>query len=263
MTASASLPKLWQILLLGVAACLAASALRWLAWYDGTRGRYGLLMLANLLRLGVVFLAYALVVGSVSLQPDESATRLGRSLFSISCSVLLFLVCAGFPLLWPVALVLPAVVLGILFFRQRDLLAGGIKPVLWRACLSIALFVVTWYQAASTTRSALLGLGERIDSTIGADRLLDWAKKEIESTPPGKWRTLPPDERPEDVIELMGVGGTWPLVRVTNAEERFVFLANGSGYGYGITIYPFDVEETENRGWIRWSPGIYLDTVSK
>jgi hypothetical protein len=45
-----------------------------------------------------------------------------------------------------------------------------------------------------------------------------------------------------------------------NWDEPHVSLANGSGYGYGITIYPYD--EGRSTG-MRWQPGVFLYTVSK
>jgi hypothetical protein len=263
MTDSPEPPKVWLVILLGGVACLAATGLRLLAWYDGTCGRYGWLMLANVLRLGVVFLSYALLAEPAGLAPREQATRRTRNLFAFACVGLTVLVCAGLPSLWPLVVVVPIAAIGVDLLANRNRPAGGWRAMLCRAGPALALFAVTWYQAASTTDSALLGLGERIDSTVGADRLLEWAKQEIDSTPSGKWRLLASKEAPEDVFELMGAHPGWPYIRVVNDQERYVFVANGSGYGYGITLFPSDEEGTSNRGWLKWRSGVFLGTVSK
>jgi hypothetical protein len=243
--------------------------LRVLAWYDGTRGRYGLLMLANLLRLLVVFFQYCLVLSSVGLGPTKESRPLSRVKLSYMVGgLLLILVCAGVPDLWPFVLGALAVVLtvhlALLRRRRRDMLTPGWGPMILRAGISGALFVVVWYQAASTTNSALIGLGERIDR-VGAERLRAWAKQQIDTTPVDQRWGLRWNEVPEDVFEMMGSIEGWPImwVETTTNGERCVFLANGSGYGYGIRIYPDD-EASESAGYgMRWRPGIYLTTVSK
>jgi hypothetical protein len=264
MTASTAFPKLWQVVLLGAAVCAAVSALRLLAWYDGTRGRYGLLMLANLLRLGVVLFAYCLVLWAVGAETRERPAMNRLNLLSITCAVVILLVCAGIPTLWPVPLGVLTITLAVQLARDRTLLAPGWKPVLLRASLGVALFMFIWYQGASTTNSALRGLGERIEATVGSERLREWAKQQIEGVPPGQNNTLRWDEVPEDVFDMMGNIRGWPLVRVVHSDERSVTLANGSGYGYGVSIYPYDEgEPTRHALGLRWRPGIFLSTVSK
>jgi len=258
------LPKLWHILLLGGAACAAASALRLLAWYDGTRGRYGLLLLANLLRLGVVFFAFSLLLWSVGLHTRQRPAPLDRfNLLGVSLAVVLVLVCAGTPALWPAPLAVLAALLAVQSVRRRDLLAPGWRPVFLRAALALALFVLAWYQAAATTNSALCGLGERIEETAGSGRLREWARQEIDGTPRGQRKTLRWDEVPDDVFDMMGGLPGWPVVWVEHTDEPSVSLANGSGYGYGVRIYPPGEGEEKQGPGMPWRPGVFLYTVSK
>ena len=103
-----------------------------------------------------------------------------------------------------------------------------------------------------------------IEATAGSGRLRAWAKQQVEDTPPGTMRSLPRDELPDYVLDMMGNIPGWPFVRVYHTEERSVTLANGSGYGYGVSIYPYDEEgSTRHAEGLPWRPGIFLYTVSK
>jgi hypothetical protein len=236
-----------------------------MAWYDGTQGQDSLLMLANLLRLVVVFLAFFLFLWSVGLGTKERPPVQDQvSVLTSGCAIAVLLVCAGLPFLWPVALAIPVGVVTIEAVRRRQaLLAPGWKPVLARAVLGGAVFLCTWYQAASTTRSALYGMGQRIDE-VGPERLREWARQKIAEVPPGEQKGLRYDDVPDYVSDLMGNIPGWPFGWVNHGSQPYVFLANGSGYGYGVNIYPEDDEATgRSMGGMRWCPGIFIETVSK
>jgi hypothetical protein len=250
-------------MLLGALFCAAAAGLRLLAWYDGTQGRYGLLMLANVLRLPVVYLTYAFALWSVDLLPQERSAGL-KQLHLFVCLALVVLACAGFPLLWPGVLVAVTILISIEVGRIAARRALGLRPVLLRAFLGVAMFTLTWYLSTGTTFTALRGLGERIDATVGADRLRAWAKEQIDKTPADKFKHLSLDEVPEDIFDLMGSIPGWPFVLVVRDNQPHVFLANGSGYGYSITIYPYDESESNaSVAGLTWRPGIVLSIASK
>ena len=250
-------------MLLGALFWTTAAGLRLLAWYDGTRGRYGLLMLANMLRLVVTYLSYSFAVWSVALQPEERPAGLKR-LHLFVCLVMVVLACAGFPMLWPGILVAVTVLFAIEVLRSGARQTVGLRPMLPRVCLAVTLFAMTWYLCVGTTVSAMRGLGERIDTTIGADRLRAWAKEQIDNTPASKSKHLSWEEVPQDIFDLLGSAPGWPFVWVVRDNQPHVFLANGSGYGYAITIYPYDESESAaSVGGLTWRPGIVLSTASK
>ena len=263
MTEPRGLPNLWLVTLLGALFCATAAGLRLLAWYDGTRGRYGLLILANVLRLVVITLSYSLAVWSVALQPEERRAGLKR-LHLFACLVMVVLACAGFPMLWPGILVAVTALFAIEVLRSGARRAVGLRSMLPRACLAVTLFTMTWYLCAGTTVSALRGLGERIDATIGADRLRVWAEYQIDTTSPNTRKHISWDDVPQDIFDLLGRAPGWPFVWVVRDNHPHVFLANGSGYGYAITIYPYDESDSAaSVGGLTWRPGIVLSTVSK
>jgi hypothetical protein len=247
---------------------LVAYLLPLVCWYDGRQGRYGLLLLCNLLRLLLLLIAFLMLPGAVGLGgKDKPPVRADRfALLSVACMALMFLACAGAASRWTAVLGAVATLLTVLvWYRQRHFVPGG-RPVLLRAVIAGAAFMFIWYQCASTTASALTGLGERLEATGGSERLRAWAAEVIAATPAGQWRHLRREEIPDFVDDLMGRIPGFPTVWVYNMDQPCVVVANGSGYGYGVAVCPDGQEpQVGFGGMVRttWRPGIYFTTVFK
>jgi hypothetical protein len=258
--------KRWGPLLAGVGLCAASFGLNARARQAGTQARWAMLLPCHLFAVLVLLLAWWVVYNALAagwpVPPDRS---FGRRLLGLAGGVLIVAACCSlYPVLPVVAIVLP-LFLGALFAR-RQALGPQWKGIVLRAALAVLLFEATWYECATRSWQAMLGLGERIETHGGSERLMAWAQEVLAATPPNEGRTLLANEVPDFVVDMMGRIPGWPVVYVYNDEEPKVWIVNGSGYGFGITVRPKHMDDEVSPWWAgeyRWRPGVYLGTVSK
>jgi hypothetical protein len=164
--------------------------------------------------------------------------------------------------------VLIVVVLGLAGFAKVRR-GPAWKVLTLHAALSASLFMITWHECSTTTERFLNGFGTRIDDSCGADRLMAWAQEIIAKPPAKDGGLLSASDYPEFILDLMNSPDTrWPdgWVAGPAGEQATVVIANGSGYGFGITIRPSGSENGPATGGtmrITWRRGLFLHTVSK
>jgi hypothetical protein len=263
-------------LAVSVVLCVGAFLLNVRAWYAGYRADALGLLGCHFLRAVVLLVAWwAVVVVLLAAAGKESPP--GASGFTVLHKIGLGLVVPGclgcYPLWVVIAAVLAFLLVGALRF-PRDTPRPAWWRLAWRPVAVALLFVVTWYQCASTTRHALLGLGERLEETCGSDRLLDWTAEVIDARKSGKHPSawLAPEEVPDDVLELLGPGQGVRGAMLQDPERGTVLLfTGGSGYHFQITVSPWQIEQPPPAAsrWLGtgfpfvWQPGIELGTGGK
>jgi hypothetical protein len=258
--------KRWGPILAGAGLCAAAFGVNVWAWQAGRQASWVMLMQCHLLALLVMLLAWWMVFNALSAGwPVPPALSWGRHLLAWTGVLAIVAGCINLhPALPLVALVLP-LFLGALIVR-RHTLGPGWKGIVLRAALAVLLFEATWYECATKYWQAMLGLGERIEAHGGSERLMAWAKEVIAETPPNGGRTMVANEVPDFVVDMTGRIPGWPWVHVYNGDDPTVMIANGSGYGFLITVRPKQADEEAPPGGVfefHWRPGIDLGTASK
>jgi hypothetical protein len=258
--------KRWGPVLAGMGLCAASFGLNQWAWQAGNQASWVMLLQSHLLALLVLLLAWWVVFAALAAGwPVPPARAFGPQLLLWTSGLLIIAACAGlYPALPLVVLVLP-LFLGALFVRRHTLGPEWQGTVL-RATLAVLLFEATWYECATRNWQAMLGLGERIETHGGSERLLAWAKEVLAATPPNAGKTLQLNEVPDFVVDMTGRIPGWPWVRVYNGDDPEVMIANGSGYGFLITVRPKHADEEAPRTGVfpwSWRPGIDLGTASK
>jgi hypothetical protein len=258
--------KRWGPILVGVGLCAASFGLNAWAWQAGREASWVMLLQCHVLALLVLLAAWwavfqALTVGC----PAPPARSSGRQLLAWTGGVVIVAGCVSF---YPASGVV-LVVLGLFFFAllpRRHRVGPEWKGMALRAALAVMLFEVTFNECATRSQQAMLGFGERIETHGGSERLMAWAKEVLAATLPGQGRTIAVNEVPDFVVDMMGNIPGWPWVNVYNGDDPEVMIANGSGYGFLITVRPKHAEEDAAVGGVfgfHWRPGIDLGTASK
>jgi hypothetical protein len=183
--------------------------------------------------------------------------------------------CLGCYPLWPAVLLVMLLVRVGVVVHGRATLGPGWRLIALRAGIVSVLFLLTWYECATTRRQALRGFAARLEDRAREGQLLDWAaeviearKKEVlQGQPPG--RPPPPVEAPDFVHELVGGSPEQTRVQVhVEAGDPYVSVYTSVQESFQITLRPSRAahELGPPARWlggemagIEWRPGIYLD----
>jgi hypothetical protein len=258
--------KRWGPILAAGGLCAASFGLNAWAWRAGSLASWPMLLQCHALALLVMLLTWYIVFTALAAGwPVPPASSWGRQLLGWAGGLVIVAGCVSFyPALPLVALGLP-LFLGALFARRRTL-GPEWKGMVLRAALAVLLFEATWYECATRSWQAMLGFGERIETHGGSEQLMAWAKEVLAETPPNGGKTIPANELPDFVVDMTGNIPGWPWVHVVNGDDPYVMIANGSGYGFLITVQPKHAEEAAQPSSVfgfHWRPGIDLGTASK
>jgi hypothetical protein len=264
----------WKWLGLAGVLCLGAFLIRGRAWQAGYQADAFGLLGCHFLRFLVLLVAWATLVAEFRAAngQQQPAPQSGVSVVHLAGTFLIMVACAGFSLAWPVVLVLLATpcLVGLFLSQKRSVDPAERAWARWamcRATLGVLLFTLTWYLAASVSRQALYGLGERIDDHGGSDQLVTWAKEVIAVHQKARrpaW--LEPTELPDFVEDLLGrFQGVRTAGVDTGADPSVTLYTGGSAYHFQIIVRPSragrdpqDVQRPDE-----WQPGIYLGTGGK
>lgn len=258
--------RIWT--LVALAACATSWFLHYRAWHLGYEASLQGLYQCSFSCGPVLFFSWAAILAPfappVELEEGERSTW--AAIWSVGILLCALACCVSVHFLWiAVAVVLAVIHLGLVGFARVR------RPPIWKTlalhtALTSGLFMLTWDRCSTTTERFLDGFGHRIDDTCGAERLMAWAKEVIAQQPQG--RTLVRNDYPDFILELMDGPPPWPNGWVAGpaGEHATVVIANGSGYGFGITIRPSGSENGPGTGGtyrMTWRPGLFLHTVSK
>jgi hypothetical protein len=255
-----------------IAICVAAFFLNARAWHAGHEASLAGLYQCSFWCFPLLFLAWVAVLAPFT-PPLEGRTRerpTWTALWTIGVFFIALGSCVSAHVLWVAVLLMLLVVLLWLVAFAKVRRGPTWKGLGLHAALSVGLFMLTWDRCSTTTERFLNGFGTRIDDTCGADRLMAWAQEVIENPPANARGGLSANDYPQFVRDLMNSpdNSPWPEGWVAGpaGEHATVVIANGSGYGFGITIRPSGSENGPGTGgtlWITWRPGLFLHTVAK
>jgi hypothetical protein len=271
----------WKSVIACVAFCGAAFFLYERAWNVGYAADAMGLLGNNFLRLILLLLAWAALAMDFKAQVSKVKTRDPRATSTAGMvgGFLIFPGCMGCYPIWPAILLLLLAILFLAQFRPSFSEAGTETPAgnrlkgldVLRMGIGILLFTLTWYLCASTTRQALLGLGERIGDKVGEEKMFDWARSVLaKHQGDDKKPFVEPDEIPDFIKDLMGrfqgvqsVGlGGW------GAEPCVTIYTGTSAYSFRISICPSRISQGGPPWWFgddgsEWRPGIFVGTQGK
>jgi hypothetical protein len=232
----------WSWLAGSLVCCAGAFLLNARAWRAGYEADLLWLYACYFLSLPLLFIAWCLFVAPFAPTDLEGASRQpGSAVLPVLGFGVAFAgaCCVISHDLWFIVLPLVTLVLLGLISSARLRQEPAWKAIALRGTLSAILFILTWYECATTTVRFLDGLGARIEATCGSERLLVWAKEMIAAGPPGSQQMLNRDDLPEFILQLTNSSGPpWPTVRVWRGERATVSIIWGSGHGYAIGICP-------------------------
>jgi hypothetical protein len=269
----------WGSVAVALAVCLGTLVLYLQAWHVGHAASAIGLLGCHLLRLPLLLFAWLAVSSEFKTVagPQGIPVKPRFSVLDFAGSLIIFVGCFGCYPVWPFVLGLLAVPL---VFAMKYYGKGTADPAATRrirqallsVAISVALFTLTWYLSAATTRQALHGLGQRIEDKGGADKLLTWAKGLIADT---KQKKQPPRLERKDLPDwLEDMLGRFEGVRSVGVQdygdEACVALrTGGSAYHFRIDVCPSERERARPPWWagegngLAWRPGIYLDIEGK
>ncbi len=268
---------LWWRVALAVAACTAAVLLNLRAWQVGRDAREMGLLGCYLAGAVVLGLAWLSVFGALRAEVSKENLRRGVSVADLLGLMATIPGCLGCYALWPAAALLMAL-LFVALALSKDFPGPDRKGALLRVGLASVLFLVTWYEIATITSRALHGLGERIDATVGEERLMAFAADAIASRrqarlgEAGEDRFLKQDEIPDDIHALIGHQPAWTRVDVRfEGGDPYVTISNNTQDAFRIEVRPsrtlhepgvaFLAWCAQDTAGLQWRPGIYLDTA--
>jgi hypothetical protein len=168
----------WKFIAVAAAMCLGAFFLYRGAWNIGYQANALGLLGWHFLRFVLLLFAWAFVVSwfRAAATKERPAVKPGLTVLEGVSVLSIFLGCMGCYPVWPAVLLLMAPMYAALIFAKTGSAGERLtRSAILRAGVVVLLFLLTWYFCASTTRQAMRGLGDRIETKGGADKLTAWA----------------------------------------------------------------------------------------
>ena len=286
----------WKLVAVTSAMCVGAFFLYRGAWNIGYQAQAISLLGWHFLRFVLLIVAWAFVVGGLRTAGTKE-WLVGKSRITVVegiSAITIFLGCMGGYPLWPAVLVLMLPpYFALMFSKLRPDGQQVSRPALLRAAVVVALYVLTWYFCASTTRQATRGLGARIESKAGAAKLVDWASEvvaahklrqqsfpvagativslfaapesrflavalTVETTMKNRSYWLAPEQIPDWVDDLLG---PWQGVRSVSVEDSpdspcVAMYTGGSAFHFCIRVCPTPVNRDSPLWWFGDASGL-------